>query len=216
MTATLSSMPPPRRPARSGEPWTEGDYEALVRLCLEGADLAAMAEELQRRDTAVLNRARRMLPLDERGLPADRALVQLRTHLRDDPGYDWAARLTESPPRRPVQYPVHTHQLNGIRGLEDEQLLDVAELVVTGPSTRVATHQQVLDAVVERCLADTLVERIGERLVARAMRDAGLGAPVRSSRSVYGPWDLDPDGRPWESYGAPDPDPEEDCAQDDS
>ena len=155
MTATLSPLPAPRRPARSGEPWTEDDYVTLVRLCTEGADLATVAEALERRDTAVLNRTRRMLPLDERGLPADRALTQLRLHLEQEPGYDWAARLTESPPPRPVQHTTYTVQRNGIPGLQDEELLDVAELVVTGASTRSGTQRQVLRAVLERRLEHT-------------------------------------------------------------
>jgi len=196
MTATLSPLPAPRRPARSGEPWTEDDYVTLVRLCTEGADLATVAEALERRDTAVLNRTRRMLPLDERGLPADRALTQLRLHLEQEPGYDWAARLTESPPPRPVQHTTYTVQRNGIPGLQDEELLDVAELVVTGASTRSGTQRQVLRAVLERRLEHCLAERVGRRLVDRTLSAGGLGDPAGAV-----PYDEPYD--PHESYGGP-------------
>lgn len=205
MTATISPLPPPRRPARSGELWTEDDYETLARLCLDGADLAAVAEALERRDTAVLDRARRMLPLDERGLPADRALVQLRAHLREDAGYDWASALTQSPPPRPVEHRVYTEQLSGVRGLEDEELLDVAELVVgsvpTHASTHAAvhlrTHRQVLDAILGRSLTVELAHRIGERMVDRALAAAGRRLPVGDRWHPDEFWGLEPDEGPW-------------------
>lgn len=202
MTATIIPLPPPRRPSRSGEPWTEDDYETLVRLCLDGADLVTVAGALQRRDTAVLDRARRMLPLEERGLPADRALVQLRTHLREDPAYDWGAALTQSPPPRPVEQRVYTQQLTGLRGLEDAELLDVAELVVSRPPTEAPTVRRILAAVVDRRLATDLALRVGERMVVTAMESADLGTPVHGERSPE-PWGVEPYNQSW--GGVPEP-----------
>lgn len=186
MTATVSPLPSPRRPTRSGEPWTDDDYETLVRLCAEGATLASVAEELGRGERAVLGRARRMLPLDERGLPDDRALARLRHHLREDPGYDWGTRLTESPPPRPVEHTHVTVRRDGIPGLTDQDLLDVAELLVTGATTRVPAQREVLDEVLDRHLEDRLADRLGRRLVEAALSAVGLRS--RREQAFHDEW----------------------------
>ncbi len=202
MTATLSPLPPPRRPARSGEPWTPEDYETLVRMSAEGAGLPDVAQTLERRDTAVLARARRMLPLDERGLPADRALVQLGSHLRDDPAYDWARWLATSPPPPPVQHTHVTVRRDGIPGLEDEDLLAVAECLVTGGGLGSPTRQDLLREVAARGLTARLATQVGEHLVDAALRPCGL--PVRPPADPYPdagpPWEPYPDAGPFDPY----------------
>lgn len=196
MTGTVSPLPPPRRPARSGEPWTEEDYETLVRMSAGGADLQQVAQELRRRGTAVLARARRMLPLEERGLPADRALVQLRRHLREDPAYDWAGWLATSPPPRPVEHTHVTTRLDGIPGLEDEDLLAVAECLVTGGALGSATRGDVLSEVVSRGLTRRLAEQVGEHLVDDALRSCRRHAPVDVEPGPHPSWDCEPYARP--------------------
>lgn len=198
MTATLSPLPPPRRPARSGEPWTQEDYETLVRMSADGAGLPDVAQALQRRDTAVLARARRMLPLDERGLPTDRALVQLGAHLRDDPAYDWARWLATSPPPPPVQHTHVTTRRAGIPGLEDVDLLAVAECLVTGGGPASPTRKDLLREVAARGLTAGLAAQVGERLVDAALRRCGLPRPSDADLCPdVGPfWDPHPDIEP--------------------
>ena len=88
-----SEVSPPTPPQRSGEPWTDEDYESLVHLCREGLDLTTLSQQLGRAPQSVRDRAKRMLPLDQRGVPGDRALTQLRKNLLDDPDYDWGRHL---------------------------------------------------------------------------------------------------------------------------
>lgn len=80
------------RPARSGQPWEQSDYEALVAGCRAGdTSIAELSRSLGRGESTVLDRLRRMLPVEERGLPRHRALHRLRELLQEDPGYDWDA-----------------------------------------------------------------------------------------------------------------------------
>lgn len=141
----VSGTPGPSRPSRSGQPWAEEDYQTLVRLCRDGADLDTIAHVLGRRDTSVLERARRMLPVDERGLPRDRALTQLRRRLEDD-GYDWAHQLTQSPSLPPMPAP-----LMGIAGLDDSDLLAAAH--------NLATRNAANDPYLARDLAQEILRR---------------------------------------------------------
>lgn len=156
----------PGTPARSGEPWTDDDYETLVRLCRAGADAAAVADALQRSAVPVLTRAKRLLPVAERGLPLDRTLTQLRRHL-EDPDYDWAKQLATSPPPRPVVNNVHPPALHtGVPGLTDEQLVAVAYAFSWAPASGVSasvsadvarevSRRRLLDALRRRFEADS-------------------------------------------------------------
>src|SRR5699024_8049127 len=115
-------------PQRSGEPWTDDDYQILLQGCRAGLELSELSQRLQRSPNPVRERAKRMLPLDQRGVPGDRVLVQLRTNLLADPDYDWAHHLAATPPPRPiVNHVLPTPNYAGIPGLKDEELLVVAE-----------------------------------------------------------------------------------------
>lgn len=124
----LSEVRPPGPPHRSGEPWTDDDYETLVRLCREGLDLTELSRQLGRSPSPVRDRAKRMLPMDQRGVPGDRVLAQLRKNLLDDPAYDWGHHLAATPPPRPtVNHILPAPRYAGIPGLEDKELLASAE-----------------------------------------------------------------------------------------
>ncbi|MFX0538334.1 hypothetical protein ACQBAT_11595 [Ornithinimicrobium sp. Y1847] len=123
-----SNPPTPERsasaPTRSGEPWTDDDYELLLRLCGEGADLARVAAELRRTTAAVMSRAKRLLPLDQRGAPGDRVLTHLGELVTAEEDYDWRAHLAATPPPRPVINHVIPPEIKeGIPGLERHELL---------------------------------------------------------------------------------------------
>lgn len=117
------------RPARSGEPWSTDDYETLVGRCRAGASLAELAAALERSESAVVARAKRLLPVDQRGAPEDRVIPHLHQLLQEDDDYDWGHHLAATPPPRPVITHLHAPQVcRGIPGLSDRELLAVAGL----------------------------------------------------------------------------------------
>lgn len=123
--------PPEPTPRRSGEPWTTQDYETLVGRCREGASAAELAEALERKERAVLLRAKRLLPLDQRGLPEDRILPHLHGLLNEDGDYDWEHHLAATPPPRPVVNHLPAPEVRrGIPGLEDRELLAIVGLAI--------------------------------------------------------------------------------------
>lgn len=195
------------RPSRSGQPWTDDDYETLVTLCRDGRDLARVAEELCRSEVAVLERARRLLPVAERGLPRDRAVARLQDLLRGDPGYDWSAAMLEAPPPAPVEHRVYRRE--GIEGLRRQELLAVAEAVVLAGHVDGALRADVLRAVEREGLEEELERQVGGRLVLRAQ-----AADDEWAREEEPPWSLPPrylghDGpdRPWCGPECPDDPP---------
>ena len=176
---TLHSLPPPSRrprPPRSGEPWTETDYATLVRLCREGRSATDIAAELGRSDASVADRASRMLPLDERGGPRDLSVHRLRHHLQQDADYDWQAALVQTPPPRPVVEHVHPPQVRrGIPGLEDEQLVTLAELLSQTSASVSDEARRVLTAdigrqILHRGLEERVIARAADRAQERARR----------------------------------------------
>lgn len=113
-----------RRPARSGQPWTDEDYEHLLALVREGLDAPEIAEGVQRSEAAIHQRLRALLPPDMRACLTDRVLPTLRKQLLADPDYPWADIMVQ----RPKPAPVITQVVNraGIAGLEDVELAEVA------------------------------------------------------------------------------------------
>lgn len=193
---SLHALPGGRsgRPARSGQPWTDEDYDALVAMCREGLDLATMPDRLDRSEVAVLDRARRMLPVAERGLPRDRATTRLRELLRADDGYDWSAALAQGPPPRPVEHRVYRRE--GVEGLRTHELLAVAEALVLQPLCDERVRDEVLGLVRERGLDAELEQQVGAGLVrrARGLDDLYLDAPWKSGPGAV----RSPSGREWE------------------
>lgn len=187
----LSEVRPPDPPHRSGEPWTDEDYESLAHLCREGLDLTTLSERLGRAPQSVRDRARRMLPLDQRGVPGDRALTQLRRNLLEDPDYDWGHHLAATPPPRPVvNHVLPAPRYAGLIGLKDAELLVTAEALAqqrqlseTGRLLRV-----VADEIQQRGLGDAL--RDAAAVHARQRVDDLLGQ--NTSRYYPHSW-ADPD-----------------------
>ena len=197
------------RPPRTGQPWTEEDYGTLVSACRDGLDLAAVAERLGRTELAVLDRARRMLPVDERGLPRDRALTRLQELLGRQEGYDWSAAMRQAPPPPPVEHRVYRRE--GLAGLQTAELLAVAEALVLQPLCDRRVREEVLRRVEHRGLLDDLEQRLGARLVHRAqhgedpyadeLRGGRWGVPTAPPERE---WE-----RPWCQDSCPVDEPEE-------
>ncbi len=109
--------------------------------------------------------AKRMVPLDQRAVPGDRVLTQLRQNLLADPGYDWQRHLATPQPPRPVVrqvLPAPTHA--GLPGLESDELLAAAEAVAQQrrPDENDYLAQALAHEVRRRGLAEDL-RRVSER-----------------------------------------------------
>jgi hypothetical protein len=176
------------RPARTGLPWTDEDYERLVGGCRRGTGLEPLAEELGRSWVAVLDRARRMLPVDERGLPRDRALPRLGELLEQDPAYDWAAALRTSPPPPPVERPVYLRR--GLEGLYPEELLEIAEVFVLEHRGGHRVRDRLLTRVRAEGLWEDLEATVGRTLVQRALEPGGTD-PAHDPWGSWGPASMD-------------------------
>ncbi len=99
--------------------------------CRAGDSLAELATTLERSEGAVVLRAKRLLPLEERGSPEDRVVPHLHALLTEDADYDWEHHLAATPPPRPIINHLPAPQVRkGIAGLFDEQLLAVAGLAI--------------------------------------------------------------------------------------
>lgn len=152
----MHALPKPTHPARSGLPWTSDDYTTLVRLVREGRDLGEICAELERGESAVLDRTRRMLPLEEHGGPRDHSIARLRMHLEKDPDYDWSTQMCAKPPP-PVYVPPI---IKGIGGLADDDVVAVACLLADRPyAAPTSLHRRVFREVRTRGLRRTLEAR---------------------------------------------------------
>ena len=123
----------PDRPPRHGQPWTDEDYEHLVALVREGHDSPQIADALGRREGALAQRLRALLPPDQRACLADRVLPALRAAVRERPDYPWAEVMLTFPPPAPVVR--HVVERAGIGGLEDDLLVEVAWAMLHCEST---------------------------------------------------------------------------------
>lgn len=158
-------QPAEPEPARSGQPWTTDDYETLVTRCRDGASVGELAEALERSEFAVMSRAKRLLPVDQRGAPQDHVVAHLGRLLQEDADYDWGHHLAATPPPRPVINHVSPPQVRrGIPGLYDNEVLALAELMArlgqdraTGPLRR-----ELASEIRQRGLAHTLEVRLTE------------------------------------------------------
>ncbi|MGD8148650.1 hypothetical protein [Ornithinimicrobium sp. Y1694] len=167
---TIHQFPGAQRPSqnspaattRSGEPWTDNDYELLLRLCGEGADLARVAAELRRTSAAVMSRAKRLLPLDQRGAPGDRVLTHLGELVTAEEDYDWRAHLVATAPPRPVVNHVHPPEIRkGIPGLESDELLAMGAALAQLRESEGSAHylsQACAQEIVSRNLESDLQE----------------------------------------------------------
>ena len=144
-------------PARAGRPWTDDETERLVALVREGAEIDSLAKRAERGSTSVLNRLRRMLPLEHRSCPQDMVVSALRDHLRE-PGYDWRATMLLTPPPRPVVRPPEVVR-TGVAGLPDTDLVGVAHSVLLDDRASVAgLRERLVEEVKERGLVAAVLD----------------------------------------------------------
>lgn len=160
--------PGPRRstPSRSGEPWADEDYTTLLRLAREDAPVEEVCRTLGRSRTAVQHRAKRLLPLDQRGTPGDRVLQHLGELARADEHYPWATHLAATPPPRPIVQHVHPAPLYaGVSGLDNRELVAAATTLALSPTTASTSDlaRQVAVAVVDRNLTNRLWKATEDR-----------------------------------------------------
>lgn len=172
--------PPAAPPARSGEPWTDEDYQQLVALVRDGADNDGIAEGLQRPVSTVGGRVRRLLPVEERRCPADRVLVAAREHL-SDPTYDWRhIMLLSEPPRPSAPLPPPVVR-GGIPGLDDDDLVATAYgLLYAFRESGLGVVREVAREISRRRLLDDLIARRADHLLHRS------GETVPSYADAYG------------------------------
>lgn len=155
---------PPPRPARSGQPWADDDYEKMVDAVKEGEQLGAIAAALQRPNSTILSRLRRLLPVQERRCLGDRVLTAARAHLQD-PAYDWKQTMLLSEEPRTVQPPPPIVR-HGVEGLTDADLVTVAYSMLCahrGSETRLL--REVSDEVEGRGVVHHLVRRRVDHLL---------------------------------------------------
>jgi hypothetical protein len=207
---TLLDLPTPAhrrrdRAARSGQPWTEECHAELVDLAAAGHSVPEIAERAGRTVSVVVPRLRRMLPVDERGCPEHLVLPRLRELLGQD-DYDWRRAMLKDTPRPPVHQPPAIHR-SGVPGLDDEDLVEVADALVRSNVRQPDLLERVRCEIRDRRLGDRLVERRVRDLVratptlhrreefemaAEEWATAGLGGPVHPA--PHG-WDVPPWGR---------------------
>ena len=162
MTLIDLPAPPPRRPSRSGQPWTEECHAELADLVTAGLALPDVADAAGRQPAAVLTRLRRMLPVDERGCPEFLVLPRLRELLED--GHDWRRAMLQDSPKPPVVRPPAVHRA-GVAGLEDDDLVEVADALVRTQARDDDLLERVRQQLVERRLSGRLVQRRVRELV---------------------------------------------------
>lgn len=156
---------PEPQPTRHGQPWTTDDHEILVARCREGASASELAEALERTEPAVVTRAKRLLPVDQRGAPEDHVIPHLRRLLQEDGDYDWGTHLAATPPPRPVINHLPAPQVRrGIPGLHDNEVLAIAELMARlGPDRATdPLRRELASEIRRRGLAHTLEVRLTE------------------------------------------------------
>src|SRR5690606_15311213 len=152
-------------PPRSGQPWTDAEYEQILAAAREGvSDIAEVAERIGRSPQPTLQKAKRLLPVAERSAPVDRVLPLLRKHL-EDPEYDWQRVTLEDPPPRPV---INPPALTGIRGLRSPELVALSYAVgLAAEAVDESVVDQVGEELYRRGLHHELVRYRAERVVRR-------------------------------------------------
>jgi transposase-like protein len=119
---------------RSGKPWTEEDFAAIMQQCRAGAAIEQIARRIGRTPTTLATQIRRLLPLQERHLSAELALPRLR-QLDADGDYDWLAALAQRE-RSAWELQAEAQQQRqeaGFGALDDDELLSIAVALALTP-----------------------------------------------------------------------------------
>lgn len=146
------------RPHKSGQPWTDEDYEQMVASVRDGNDVDIVAQTLQRPVTSIGPRLRRLLPVEERRCPGDRVLAAAHRHL-SDPAYDWASIMLLSEPPRPIQQPPDVVN-RGVAGLSNTELVSCAYALL-------CLHHDVDPDLLARLSREVHARRLEDRVAAR-------------------------------------------------
>lgn len=180
--------------ARSGTSYTDEELEQLVAMTRDGRAAEEMAATVERSTAGLIQRLRRMLPLEYRRCPPDRVIQALREVLADD-SYDWRrAMLLSDPPRPVVKQPdvVRT----GIAGLGDRDLVTFAYLLIaSGRPRETALLPAVSRELHRRWLFPMLVKLREHRIIREAVCVPGQ----LSLRDVAEQWVIHAEG--WEPWG---------------
>lgn len=160
--APASPRPIQDQPPNSGQPWTDADYEEILAAAREGVtDIDDVAERLGRSRHPTLQKAKRLLPVAERGAPVDRVMRLLRKHL-DEPDYDWQRTTLEEPPPPPI---INPPAFTGVPGLESDDLVRIAyALALASGVADEDLLEQVRQQLQLRCLVSRLIDLRAERL----------------------------------------------------
>lgn len=165
-TAARASQARPTAP-RSGMPWTDADYEAILDAVRNGEnDLGGVAERIGRAKHTTWAKTKRLLPVAERAAPIDRAMRLIREHLKD-PDYDWRQATLEEPPPRPVIQPP---ALTGIPGLGGSELVAIGYAVALSAAT---IHHEVVAEVGAQLERRRLLGRLREHRAERLTQQPG-------------------------------------------
>ncbi|GEK81406.1 hypothetical protein ABA31_27570 [Agrococcus baldri] len=162
LLAEFRSSPAPR----SGQPWAEEDFAAIMQACRSGASIEQIARRIGRTPTSLPMQIRRMLPLDERHLTAELALPRLR-QLDEQGDYDWLAAMAqrEQTAWERAQEVRAEQRSRGLEALSDEHLLGVAHaLVACAVEVSVDLQREVAEVLAQR----RLVEQLDHRAAAAA------------------------------------------------
>ncbi|SDS53479.1 hypothetical protein [Agrococcus carbonis] len=143
---------------RSGKPWTETDYAAIMQQCRAGAAIEQIARRIGRTPTTTSTQIRRLLPLHERHLSAELALPRLR-QLDGDGDYDWLAALAQ---REQSAWELQAkaqqqRQEAGIGALDDDELLSIAVALALTPDA----HSPGLRG---RCVQELAARGLGDEV----------------------------------------------------
>lgn len=177
-------------PKRGGSPWTDDDHELLIHLVQEDERPPELASRLERSEQSVLQRLRRLLPLEHRGCPVDRLYPAAQSAFADS-NYDWKKTVLLSPAPRPVTMGP-TIERHGVEGLEDHDLTTIAfALAQTGGARCAEVLERVsVEVPTRRGVFNDIVRLAGKWLQRHHIPVAEAG-PLRAAAAD---WILASDG----------------------
>ncbi|MCH1883272.1 hypothetical protein [Agrococcus sp. ARC_14] len=152
---------PEGTPFRHRQLWTEEDFVGIMQGCRDGCAAEQIAARIGRTVAGMRSQLRRLLPLDERHLPAELVLPRLR-QLDVDGDYDWLAAMAQrtiSPWERQAQAR-EEQDARGFGALTDEEVLEIALAIVHSAVTAPAVVTRPISGEVRsRGLSSLLTRR---------------------------------------------------------
>ena len=147
-------------PPRSGMPWTEDDFAAVFAASRDGCDPDEIAARIGRSTIALRGQLRRLLPAEERHLPADLVLPRLR-QLDREGDYDWLAAMASSTrPSWELQREAQAERdERGIGALSDGELLALVDVICGRTAQLPDELVRAISTAVDRRGMEALVRR---------------------------------------------------------